>query len=228
MTTLVLIAKETLPGRVKTRLHPPLSLAQAAELAAASIADTFAALEGIPATRRILLFDGNHLPPGSEQYDVMNQLAGDLDVRLGAMFDACDGPTVLIGMDTPQVSAEHLAPAFETWPHDVAAWFGPASDGGFWALGLAEPNGDLLRGVPMSRADTGSIQLQRLKAAGLGVGMLPRLTDVDTIDTAREVAALAPGGRFATVLARFDAPKFARFDATESAGFDALGSESVS
>lgn len=203
MTTLVLIAKETIPGRVKTRLHPPLSLEEAAELAAACIADTLEAVAAIPATRRVLLFDGSLLPPGSEDYDVMTQVEGDLDARLGAMFDECEGPTVLIGMDTPQVTADLLAPMFAEWPHEVDAWFGPATDGGFWTLALARPDGDLLRGVPMSRTDTGRIQLRRLEEAGLRVGMLPALTDVDTIENAREVAALAPNGRFATTLARF-------------------------
>lgn len=201
MTTLIIIAKETIPGRVKTRLHPPLSLEQAAQLAAASISDTLAAVGNLPTTRRILLFDGNLLPPGSESYDMTPQTAGDLDERLAAAFDEAVGPTVLIGMDTPQVTADDLAPAFVEWPDDVDAFFGPADDGGFWALGMREPRGDLIRGVPMSRDDTGAIQLQRLRDAGLRVTMLPTLTDVDTIDSAREVAALAPDTSFARLLA---------------------------
>jgi glycosyltransferase A (GT-A) superfamily protein (DUF2064 family) len=62
---------------------------------------------------------------------------------------------------------------------------------------MREPNGALIRGVPMSRDDTGSIQFQRLRNAGLTVGMLPRLTDVDTIREAREVADVVPTSRFA-------------------------------
>jgi glycosyltransferase A (GT-A) superfamily protein (DUF2064 family) len=205
VTTLILIAKETIPGRVKTRLHPPLSLAQAAELAAASIADTLAAIAPLPATRRVLLFDGDNAPVGTEAYEVIPQVSGGLDERLAAIFDECDGPTILIGMDTPQVRASDLAPAFAEWPSDVDAFFGPASDGGFWALGMAEPRGDLIRGVPMSRDDTGRIQLQRLVDAGLSVGMLPELRDVDTISDARAVAQLASRGTFASTLSAFTA-----------------------
>ena len=205
MTTIVLIAKEPLPGKAKTRLHPALTLEQAAGIAAASIDDTLTALAAVPATRRILAFDGNRLPPKSERFEVLHQVNGDLDERLGAIFDACDGPMVLIGMDTPQVTAAHLAPAFTSWPDDIDAWFGPANDGGFWALGMAEPRGDLILGVPMSRDDTGEIQLQRLVDAGLSVSMLPTLTDVDTIDSARAVAELAPHGTFASTLACFGA-----------------------
>jgi glycosyltransferase A (GT-A) superfamily protein (DUF2064 family) len=205
VTTLILIAKETIPGRVKTRLHPPLSLEQAAILAAASIADTLGAIAPLPATRRVLLFDGANPPEGSEAYEVVPQVSGDLDERLAAIFDECDGPTILIGMDTPQVTATDLAPAFSDWPSDVDAFFGPASDGGFWALGMAEPRGDLIRGIPMSRSDTGRLQLQRLEDAGLAVGMLPELRDVDTIFDALAVAAQAPSSTFASTLSGFDA-----------------------
>jgi glycosyltransferase A (GT-A) superfamily protein (DUF2064 family) len=202
MTTLILIAKETIPGKVKTRLHPPLTLEQAATLAALSIQDTLAAVEPLPATRRVLLFDGAITPAGTDGWDVVHQVAGDLDERLGAIFDEVTGPTILIGMDTPQLSALDLAPAF-AWPAGVDAFFGPASDGGFWALGMRDPRGDLIRGVPMSRADTGRIQLERLLDADLNVSMLPELTDVDTFDDALEVADIAPDTAFAAAVGRF-------------------------
>ena len=205
MTTLIVIAKECLPGRVKTRLHPPLSLEQAALLAAASLDDTLAATATMPASRRVLAFDGANPPAAAAAFEVVPQVDGGLDDRLGAIFDHCAGPTVLIGMDTPQVTAELLAPVFDVWPAEVDAWFGPAADGGFWALALREPDGDLIRGVPMSRDDTGARQLERLHAAGLRVRMLSTLTDVDTIDDAQKVADLAPTGRFAATLTGFAA-----------------------
>jgi glycosyltransferase A (GT-A) superfamily protein (DUF2064 family) len=204
MTTVVVICKETLPGKVKTRLHPPLSLEQAAEVAAAAIQDTLAVVRQLPASRRVLLFDGNRTPSGSEDFDVIHQIGGGLDARLGALFDEIDGRTVLVGMDTPQLTVADLAPAFEDSADDVDAWFGPANDGGFWALGLERPTGDLLRGVPMSRDDTGAHQLRRLAAAGLRVRTLPELVDVDTIDDARLAAAAGPDTLFAQALRRLD------------------------
>ena len=202
MTTIVLIAKEPLPGKVKTRLHPALSYEQAAELAAASIDDTLATLAQLPATRRILAFDGERIPCAAAGYEVLPQSAGTLDQRLGAIFDHAEGPTILVGMDTPQVAVSDLAAAFTAWPSGLDAWFGPANDGGFWALGMARPTGDLIRGVPMSQDDTGAIQFSRLRQAGLSVGLLPRLTDVDEIADAHEVASLAPSTLFASTLAR--------------------------
>lgn len=203
MTTLVLIAKEPIPGRVKTRLHPPLSYEQAAELAAAAIDDTLLAMRDLPATRRILLFDGERVPAAAAGYEVVAQVSGDLDERLAAIFDSVDEPMLLIGMDTPQVTAAHLSPAFGNWPESVDAWFGPASDGGWWALGMRSPDGSLIRGVPTSRDDTGALQRARLESAGLRVGVLAELVDVDTISDALEVATAAPLGRFASTLSRF-------------------------
>ncbi|WP_255955847.1 TIGR04282 family arsenosugar biosynthesis glycosyltransferase [Streptomyces odontomachi] len=197
MTTLLVIAKEPRPGRVKTRLTPPFTPDEAAELAAAALADTLRTVAATPAARRILVLDGAPgpwLPPG---FDVVPQCAGGLDERLADAFAHAGGPALLIGMDTPQVTPELLTVDFA----DCDAYFGAAEDGGFWALGLAEHDPALLRGVPMSTPVTGAVQRERLVAAGLRVRELPRLRDVDTVDDAHAVAALAPHGGFAARLA---------------------------
>jgi glycosyltransferase A (GT-A) superfamily protein (DUF2064 family) len=198
VTTLLVIAKEPRPGRVKTRLTPPFTPREAALLAEAALVDTLRTVAATPARRRVLVLDGEPgawLPPG---FDVVPQCAGALDERLAAAFARCDGPALLIGMDTPQVTPELLTVDFA----DCDACFGPAEDGGFWALGLAEPDPELVRGVPMSTPTTGAVQRERLVAAGLLVRDLPRLRDVDTSADAEAVAAVAPGGRFAAELAR--------------------------
>ncbi|MFD8423079.1 DUF2064 domain-containing protein [Streptomyces sp. NPDC059466] len=201
MSTLLVIAKEPRPGRVKTRLTPPFTPRQAAALAEAALADTLLTVAATPARRRVLVLEGAPgpwLPPG---IDVVPQCEGDLDERLAAAFAGCSGPTLLIGMDTPQVTPELLTVDFA----GCDAYFGPAEDGGFWALGLAVPDPDLVRGVPMSRATTGAAQRERLTAAGLRVRDLPCLRDVDTAYDAGVVAAAAPRGRFAAELARLEA-----------------------
>jgi glycosyltransferase A (GT-A) superfamily protein (DUF2064 family) len=202
-TALLVIAKEPLPGRVKTRLTPPYSPERAAALAAAALADTLHAVLAAPARRRVLVLDGRPgpwLPPGIE---VVPQVSGGLDERLAAAFAGCDGPSLLVGMDTPQICPALLAPALadDAWA-GCDAFLGPAADGGFWALGLAVPDPDLLRGVPMSTARTGALQRRRLLDAGLRVRHLPVLRDVDTAADAHAVAAAAPATRFAAELAR--------------------------
>jgi glycosyltransferase A (GT-A) superfamily protein (DUF2064 family) len=199
--TLLVIAKEPRPGRVKTRLTPPFTPREAAGLAEAALADTLDVVARTPARRRVLVLEGAPgpwLPPG---FEVVRQCAGGLDERLAAAFAHCDGPALLIGMDTPQVTPALLAVDFA----GCDAYFGPAADGGFWALGLAEPDPGLLRGVPMSTPLTGAAQRARL--TGLRVRDLPELRDVDTADDARLVAGAAPHGRFAAAHTRLTATR---------------------
>ncbi|GAB3410517.1 DUF2064 domain-containing protein [Schumannella luteola] len=211
MTTVALIAKECRPGRVKTRLHPPLTLDEAAEVAAASLADTIAVVRELPATRRVLFFDGEAPADLAAGFDVLPQPEGGLDARLGTLFDAIDGALLLVGMDTPQLAAADMSVFFgeveaaEAGAGDhPAAWFGPALDGGFWALGMTSVDGtrgDLIRGVPMSRDDTGAMQRRRLVGAGLSVRDLPPLRDLDTVDDLRAITAEHPRLRTARVFA---------------------------
>jgi rSAM/selenodomain-associated transferase 1 len=198
----VVIAKEPVPGRVKTRLTPPFTPVDAALLAEAALADTLAAAAATPVTRRVLALDGapgDWLPAG---FKVIPQRSGGLDERLAAAFAdthaALPLPMVLIGMDTPQVTPGLLADAAGALVSGEAdAVFGPAEDGGFWLLGLRKPDRSLLAGVPMSRSDTGRNQLDRLTSAGLRVAMMPELTDVDTFREAELLADAIPGSRFA-------------------------------
>jgi glycosyltransferase A (GT-A) superfamily protein (DUF2064 family) len=201
--TLLVIAKEPVPGRVKTRLTPPFTPLEAAAVAEAALADTLHTALRAPARRRILVLDGHPgpwLPPG---FDVVPQTSGGLDERIAAAFARCgEGPALLVGMDTPQLTPDHLA-GVGSDGHD--AWFGPAADGGFWALGFARPARaeSLVRGVPMSTDRTGAVQRDRLVAAGLKVADLPVLRDVDTAADASEVAACCPpGSHFALTLGR--------------------------
>ncbi|GAA2030334.1 DUF2064 domain-containing protein [Agromyces tropicus] len=195
-TVVAVVAKECRPGRVKTRLTPPFTPEQAAALAEAALLDTLDAVAALPVRRRVLYFDGDVVPDAAAGFEVLPQSAGELDDRLGHLFDVLDAPTLLVGMDTPQLAAGHVAAALDP-DAEVDAWLGPATDGGFWALAMREPDGDVIRGVPMSRDDTGRRQLERLRESGRTVGLLGELTDVDTADSAASVARSAPGGRFA-------------------------------
>ncbi|TKK84989.1 DUF2064 domain-containing protein [Herbidospora galbida] len=200
MTTLLVIAKQPVPGRVKTRLTPPFTPGEAAALAEAALADTLAAVLATPADRHVLVLDGSPGPWTPPGFEIRPQCGGGLDERLAAAFAACAGPALLIGMDTPQVTPDLLEPALDFG--GCEAWFGPADDGGFWALGLADPDPALLLGVPMSVPETGAAQLARLHGKGLAVGELPALRDVDTAADARVVAAQAPWSAFADLHAR--------------------------
>jgi rSAM/selenodomain-associated transferase 1 len=203
---LVVLAKAPVAGRSKTRLTPPCTAAQAAALAEAALADTLEAVAATPARRRVVVLEGEPgawLPGG---FEVVAQRGGGLGERLANAFADVGGPALLIGMDTPQVTPALLRDGAATLRHDaVDAALGLAGDGGYWAIGLREPDAALFAGVTMSEATTGATQRARLDAAGLRVAALPELRDVDTIDDARAVAALAPEGRFARALAAVSA-----------------------
>lgn len=200
--TLLVIAKEPRPGRVKTRLQSRFSPADAARLAAACLSDTMAAVQAAEVGRRVLALDGvpgDWLPPGVE---VMAQGQGGLDLRLEDAFAqvfATAAPVtelsevLLIGMDTPQVTSDLLT---ADW-HGADAALGLSADGGFWAIGLRRPVPGVFTGIPMSTDATGAAQLQRLRSLGLRVHLLPVLQDVDTPADAIAVAELAPQTRFA-------------------------------
>jgi len=200
--TLVVIAKEPLPGRSKTRLCPPLEPEQAAAVAEAALADTLAAVAAAPARRRVLALEGSPgdwLPPG---FDVVPQPGGGLGGRLAAAFEAAGAPTLIVGMDTPQLTPALLERAAAVLSEDgVDAVLGPAADGGYWTVGLRRPVAGAFDGVPMSTPRTQAAQRARLAELGLAVRGLPLLRDVDTIDDAHAVATHSPRTRFAVALA---------------------------
>ena len=198
---LVVIAKAPVPGRVKTRLCPPLSPTDAAELAEAMLVDTLIAATTSGVDRVLVALDG---PPGEwlpAGVTVVDQGTGRLEERLGRAWSHVRGAGLQIGMDTPHVTASLLDAAATTLDGaDIDAVLGLADDGGWWAIGQRPPDPTVFRGIPTSQPDTGERQHARLRELGRRTALLPRLRDVDTYADARAVAGLAPGTRFATVL----------------------------
>ena len=207
----LVMAKNPVPGRVKTRLTPPYSQVAAADLAGAALLDTLDAVCATPARRRLLVLDDDPVVPVPEGVELMTQRGGPLDERLeNALADAWSVaglPMLLVGMDTPQVTAAELTGAARALlAPGVDAVLGPAVDGGFWAIGLRRWQPGLVAGVAMSRAGTGTEQLSRLRSAGLRVDLLPVKHDVDTAEDVVLVARAAPETRFAATAHRHAAP----------------------
>lgn len=199
---LLVIAKEPLPGRAKTRLTPPCSAVQAAALARASLLDTLDVVARTPAARRVLVFDGDARRWRPEGFEVIPQRGGGLGERLAAAFDDVQSPALLVGMDTPQLTPRLLLDGMRALAeHGVDAVLGPADDGGYWSVGFNEPVSGAFNDVPMSCQYTLSRQRARLGELGLRVREQPMLRDVDTIEDAHAVASAAPRTRFARALA---------------------------
>jgi glycosyltransferase A (GT-A) superfamily protein (DUF2064 family) len=200
---ILVIAKQPFPGRVKTRLCPPCTPTQAAAVASAALADTLEVAEATRAMRRTLVLSGEYEPPAG--WCVVAQYGDGLGERLANAFmdTAIPGvPSLLIGMDTPQITPallDRVALALG----GADAVIGPAEDGGWWALALRDPaQAAVLRDIPMSTADTHALTVAALLARRLVVRATARLRDVDTVDDALAVARACPTGRFAAAVAQ--------------------------
>jgi len=202
---LLILAKRPVAGRAKTRLMPAFGPEGSAALAAAALADTFDAASRSGADRVVVAFDGDPSGVVPDRFEVVPQCTGDLAARLTHAWSSMRGPTLQIGMDTPQVTGPDLDAAFASLDRPGAdAALGLAEDGGWWALGLRHPDAMAHRvftGIPTSEPDTGPRQQTRLVDLGLATVALPVQRDVDLPADAFAVAAAAPHTRFARALA---------------------------
>lgn len=212
---LLVMAKAPVAGLAKTRLCPPATLAQAADIAAAALLDTLDAVLGAAGTVPVVALTGSlaaaernrELGELLRRCTVIAQRGDDFAHRLAAahhdLADRFPGrPVLQVGMDTPQVTPALLTAGLDRLRTGVEdAVLGPAADGGWWALGLRDPrHASVLVTVPMSSPDTGSWTARALRAAGRLVADLPMLSDVDTMTDAAVVAESLPGSRFATAV----------------------------
>jgi uncharacterized protein len=201
---LIVIAKAPVAGRVKTRLCPPCTPDQAADLARAALQDTLAAAErSTLAGRRVIALDGDPGPWLPAGFEVIAQRGDGLAERLAAAFDDIGEAAFLVGMDTPQLTPELLDAGLQAVIAGDSA-FGASLDGGYWGLGLRSPDAAVFAGVPMSSSRTGAVQRARLAALGLRPVTLPPLLDVDTFRDALAVATEAPQTRFAAAVAAIE------------------------
>jgi rSAM/selenodomain-associated transferase 1 len=190
------MAKEPLPGHVKTRLCPPLRHEQAAALAGAALSDTLAAVAWAPASRHVLVLDGSPGPWLPDGFEVIAQRGDGLGARLANATSDVAEALVFVGMDTPQLTRALLCSALDRLAENDAV-LGPTTDGGYWTIGLREPDPRVFLDVPMSTDGTAAAQLARLEQLGLRTAILDPLRDVDSYEDAAAVAALAPWTHFA-------------------------------
>jgi glycosyltransferase A (GT-A) superfamily protein (DUF2064 family) len=204
------MAKAPVPGQAKTRLAPAFGADGAARLAGAALLDTMEAVRSADVAARIVALSGD-LAHARDRDEITVALDGVMVIpQEGASFaerlvrahrDAARSglPVLQIGMDTPQVTGRLLTIAADVLlAADTDAVLGMATDGGWWALGVAEAaTASVLENIPMSRADTGALTRAAITALGHTVTELPVLTDVDTPEDARLVAGgMTPDARF--------------------------------
>ncbi|HEY7585075.1 MAG TPA: TIGR04282 family arsenosugar biosynthesis glycosyltransferase [Candidatus Deferrimicrobiaceae bacterium] len=188
---LILMAKAPIPGRVKTRMCPPLSPRDAAGLYACLLADASAEAARLRDARRYLWY----APPERKSYFLgepfspfllRRQEGSDLGERMARAIDEAFAGgarrAVIVGADCPALSAGRIRSAFRELACGADAVFGPAADGGFYLAGLCAPDSRLFRDVEWSASSVLSEVLSRCRLSGMTYALLPVESDVDTPD----------------------------------------------
>lgn len=206
---IIIMAKAPHAGEAKTRLAPPLTLEEAARLAACLFADTvalalgtgaivvvaYAPADGRPPLEEALRAAPRAMSPGGLRW--LEQRGDGLGERLNGVvrraFAEGLGPLLLVGADSPTLPPLHLVSALEGLAGsraDVA--LGPTEDGGYYAVGMREPVAELFDSVEWSTPRAYEQTARNAARLGLRLLELPPWYDVDTpADLARLRAELA-------------------------------------
>lgn len=185
---LAVVAKRPAPGQTKTRLCPPLTGAQAADLYECFLRDTLGLMAHVPGVGRSI----SYLPADEEGY--FRQLAPDFALRpqrgddLGARLDnlLCDAlangasQAVVMDSDSPTLPVACVEEAYTHLSDGADVVFGPCDDGGYYLVGVTRPQPRLLREVEMSTPTVLDDSLAIAESLGLKVALLPVWYDVDT------------------------------------------------
>jgi hypothetical protein len=193
-------------GPVKSRLHPALTAERATELYRCFLLDRLDAVAGMAGVEPVLAFT----PPEARailaalappRFRLVVQRGEDLGARLASLLAGLldDGhPGALaIDSDSPTLPMSHVAEAagrLEDGSADVV--LGPCEDGGYYLVGLREPQPALFEEIPWSTERVLALTVERAQARGLRTHLLPRWFDVDTEADLRRLHAtmLAAGG----------------------------------
>jgi len=191
-SVVLLFLKAPRPGFVKTRLAKSVGLQGAVQLHRAFAADLLewlAALRGVETRILFAPLDGladcsRLLPPGVPgRFAWEPQARGDLGSRLAAAFSTAFARgakrVIAIGADAPLLGPSLIRQALRVLRRRDAV-LGPATDGGYYLVGLRREEPRIFRGIPWSTAAVLGETLRRIEGARLSRALLPPLGDVDT------------------------------------------------
>jgi uncharacterized protein len=193
-----IICKAPQPGRSKTRLASAIGEVAASELSACFLRDVAAAIEAIPEALGRRGY-GVYAPAGAEH--IMQQLlpAGfglllQAGIDLGhvlpgatrALLLAGHDCVLLVNGDSPTLPTRLLVRAIETLrePGDRMV-LGPASDGGYYLIGLKHPHPHLFTQIAWGTDTVARSTCERAAELGLATTLLPEWYDVDDVKTLR-------------------------------------------
>jgi rSAM/selenodomain-associated transferase 1 len=192
MTTLipalVIMAKQPVVGQTKTRLCPPLTLAEAAALYQALLQDTIelvASLQGVQLAIAVTPPEATEnlreiSPPDAVLLPVACTDIGDcLNQVLDRLLAAGHPQAIAFNSDGPTLPAPYLHQAVAELA-DADVVLGPSEDGGYYLIGLTQPQPELFSDIEWSSERVTAQTLTRAETLGLNVALLPLWYDVDT------------------------------------------------
>ena len=201
-----IFAKQPLPGRVKTRLCPPFSHEQAAQLYQTCLEETVAAMAQAPA-ERVLFYDGdrNFFEQTFPGLRLLPQSGGDLgrrlDQALQQLFTAGWQRAVLIGSDSPDLPVKLVADAFAALAsYELAV--APARDGGYVLIGESRHSPQLFSDMPWSTAELWPATRHRAAELELSCCELDEWEDLDDLAALQRLYRRAPESPTALLAAR--------------------------
>jgi rSAM/selenodomain-associated transferase 1 len=184
-----ILAKQPLPGQVKTRLAAATSHHWAAKVAHAFLQDLIDRLGKVPAHRVIA-----YSPPESRDYffklagknfDLWPQTEGHLGQRMAAFFGQALSTgaerVVLVGSDCPDLPLEFVEQAFLELTQSKVV-LGPATDGGYYLVGSAGRIPPLFASPRWSHGRVLEEAIATLTDPSWKLALLPPWYDVDDID----------------------------------------------
>jgi rSAM/selenodomain-associated transferase 1 len=211
--SLVLVAKQPIPGHVKTRLIPKLSAHAAARVHQLLLRHTRRTCEQLAAKFRfidlVLLFDPPDRPAAWSGWTLwrrMPQACGALGRRLEsariALANSCCAGCVFIGADAPELTVSHLIWAAQEVRRSRYAMI-PARDGGYVLLGIPTGQASLFQDVLWGTSQVAHQTRQIAARQSAAISELPTLHDIDTYadltGLLERLAANAPDGSAAAL-----------------------------
>ena len=176
---LIVFAKAPEPGAVKTRLQPPCSAEQAAQIATILLRATLQKVVTHWPDKVILAVwpDQEHeiIQQCAVEFSIqlVQQQAGDLGEKMHGALDQFGYPAAIIGADAPQVSAEDLGAAYRHLQKQNHV-LGPSSDGGYYFIGLTDSTPSLFQDI-----EWGTDKVLQPTLARAKFHLLDELDDVD-------------------------------------------------
>ncbi len=190
---IAIFAKAPVPGRVKTRLTPPLTAEEAARVASASIEDTLRLFVPEISASWTLYLDGDpdaalRTLARERNVAIVPQIGADLGERLDDAFRALRGNgarlVLAIGSDSPTLDPAVLRDAVSAL-HSCDIVLGPAEDGGYYLIGMSGAHEALFMGIPWSTDLVLERTLELARERKLAVTLLPRWYDLDDLASLR-------------------------------------------